>query len=229
MTNQRYVTPAVVAAALHVAFLFGVNPDCPEIVISTPVRKPPKPEYMKVPLEELPPPEVRNAETKVAEVKPMRGDPPPPELPPPPARPERSDFTSEDTPRVIMATYSGPKIPAMVGVPDGDPRGRSDWTNMPSIAGVGDLDKMPRAKVQIAPDYPFELKRTGVEGSVLIEFEVDTTGQVVSARVLRSDQREFEAPTLRAVLKWRFEPGKRNGRPVPFRMQIPVDFHLNLD
>jgi hypothetical protein len=28
------------------------------------------------------------------------------------------------------------------------------------------------------------------------------------------------------VLKWRFEPGRRNGVTVPFRMVVPVEFAL---
>ena len=80
--------------------------------------------------------------------------------------------------------------------------------------------------MQMAPDYPLAMKHGGIEGSVVVEFDVDRSGQVVGIRVLRSTHREFEEPTLRAVLKWRFEPGRRNGKAVPFRMQVPVDFHL---
>jgi protein TonB len=37
----------------------------------------------------------------------------------------------------------------------------------------------------------------------------------------------FEEPTLRAVAKWQFEPGRRDGRIVKFRMTVPVLFNLN--
>ena len=38
--------------------------------------------------------------------------------------------------------------------------------------------------------------------------------------------REFVEPALRAVRHWRFEPGRRDGKAVPFRMTIPIEFSL---
>lgn len=60
----------------------------------------------------------------------------------------------------------------------------------------------------------------------MVEFNVDTKGRVVSARVRQSTDRAFEDLTLRAVLNWSFEPGRKHGRAVPFRMEIPVNFKL---
>jgi protein TonB len=59
-----------------------------------------------------------------------------------------------------------------------------------------------------------------------VEFVVDEAGRVMHPFVVRSSRAGFEAPTLRAVEKWRFEPGKKDGRAVRFRMQIPVTFSL---
>ncbi|MBE36925.1 MAG: hypothetical protein CMI16_15450 [Opitutaceae bacterium] len=42
----------------------------------------------------------------------------------------------------------------------------------------------------------------------------------------RTDRR-FEEAALRAVSKWRFEPGRRHGRVVQFRMAVPIIFRLN--
>jgi protein TonB len=97
------------------------------------------------------------------------------------------------------------------------------------VFSPGELDRVPDARVRIAPEYPFAMKNGGIDGSVTVAFDVDRAGNVVAARVLKSTHTEFEAPTLRAVLKWRFEPGRKNGRTVPFRMVVPVDFHLSPD
>ncbi len=227
MTKPNYVTPAMVAAALHAVLLFGIQPDCPEVVISRPEPRPPKPPPVAV---ELPTPAPDPALTQMAEVKPLRGEPAPPDMAEPPPQLKPSDFPSDvDEIRPRFASLSNLKVPRIVGPVDGTTDGTYSPTNMPSVIGVGELDRMPRARVQVSPDYPLGLKQSGVEGSVLVEFDVDASGQVVSARVLHSERREFEAPTLRAVLKWRFEPGRRDGRAVPFRMQVPVDFHLNQD
>ncbi len=61
---------------------------------------------------------------------------------------------------------------------------------------------------------------------MLVEFIVEETGRVLDPRVLDSTDRVFEEATLRAVAKWRFEPGTRDGRIVRFRMTVPGVFSL---
>jgi len=34
----------------------------------------------------------------------------------------------------------------------------------------------------------------------------------------------FERPALTAVKQWKFEPGKRGGQAVRFRMRVPITF-----
>jgi len=112
-----------------------------------------------------------------------------------------------------------------VGLPPSDDgkigsgkRGLTSWT---------DLDQPPRARVQTSPVYPTREKSTGITGKVEVEFTVDETGAVMNPWVVRSTDRAFEEPTLRAVEKWRFVPGSHHGQVVRFRMRIPVLFNLN--
>jgi protein TonB len=42
--------------------------------------------------------------------------------------------------------------------------------------------------------------------------------------VQQSSDPAFEAPALQAVRRWRFEPGKRNGQSVAFKMRAPITF-----
>ena len=79
----------------------------------------------------------------------------------------------------------------------------------------------------MAPVYPFDAKRNGLTGEVFVEFTVDEEGAVISPRVVRSSDRIFEDATLRAVSRWRFEPGRRANQIVRFRMAVPVVFNLN--
>jgi protein TonB len=97
----------------------------------------------------------------------------------------------------------------------------------PTEFRVGDLDSPPRARSQVAPVYPDGPKNSGTTGDVTVEFIVDENGRVLNPRVVRSTDFRFEVATLQAVSKWRFEPGKVNGRAVKFRMVAPVCFSLN--
>jgi protein TonB len=91
------------------------------------------------------------------------------------------------------------------------------------------LDNAPRVRFPKAPQYPYEASRDQRSGEVLVEFSVDETGRVFNPSVVRSSDPIFEEPTLKAVRQWRFEPGRRNGRAVRFRMRLPVEFHPDGD
>ncbi len=80
-----------------------------------------------------------------------------------------------------------------------------------------DLDQPIQLRVPVKPVYPSDLKRQGIPGEVVVEFIVDSNGNVTAAQIVRSSHREFEAPTLQAVSKWKFRPGKKGGRAVNFR------------
>ncbi len=109
---------------------------------------------------------------------------------------------------------------AIDGVEGGDFR-----TGSPISSSI--LDSSPRAIVQTSPRYPGEAKIQGIEGLVLVGFTVDEAGQVNSPYVINSTDRRFEEEAVRAVSHWRFEPGRRLGRVVRFRMAVPIVFSLN--
>jgi len=95
------------------------------------------------------------------------------------------------------------------------------------VFDISKLDQAPVAKFQARPQYPFEMRRAGIAGEVLVDFIVDSNGDVRNAYAARSSQREFEAAAVQAVSKWKFRPGKKGGRNVNTHMQVPIVFTLN--
>ncbi len=93
-----------------------------------------------------------------------------------------------------------------------------------AIFSSSDLDQQPRPVFQPAPEYPSDLKKKKIEGTVYILFIIDKTGRVQNPIVQKSAHSALEAPALKAVRKWRFEPGRRKGQAVQFRMRVPVSF-----
>ncbi len=219
--TQRFGVPALVAATFHVALLFGIRPSLPTgigpIIADPPVR------LLPIPIDPITPPkadpELTNEQVKPLEkpgpVKPITEDRSTvlrPDLPPTPFEPPTTRPPSVE--KLIPQEWGdGSTGKRSIGDPDGAP-----------IFALDKLDAQPRAKVQVPPDYPFALRSAGIEGNAMIEFDVNASGQIVSARALNSTHREFAEAAVRAVLKWRFEPGKRYGKPVPFRMVVPVGF-----
>ncbi len=95
-----------------------------------------------------------------------------------------------------------------------------------ALCTMTDLDQPPRPVYQTPPEYPAELKQKKIQGSVLILFVVDRQGRVMDPKVQKSTHPAFEGPAMRAIRRWRFEPGSRNGSPVQFKMRIPITFAL---
>lgn len=94
------------------------------------------------------------------------------------------------------------------------------------VFNINDLDQSPTPKFRARAQYPFEMKRTGVEGQVLVELIVDTTGKARNAFAVSSTHREFEESAVRAIMKWKFRPGRKGGRAVNSRIRVPVVFKL---
>jgi protein TonB len=91
------------------------------------------------------------------------------------------------------------------------------------------LDQQPVPQFQARPQYPFEMRRAGIAGEVVVDFIVDPDGNVQNAYALKSSQHEFEASAVQAVSKWKFKAGRKSGKNVPTHMQVPIVFTLNED
>jgi len=118
-----------------------------------------------------------------------------------------------------------------IGV-QGDPRGLADGISdavggLPKVVSITDLDNTPRTRYQPAPAYPSRAKMDGLTGSVEVSFVVNEFGEVRNVRVIASSDPVFVEETIKAVSRWRFEPGRKEGRPVAFRMRQPLSFNLD--
>jgi TonB family protein len=97
----------------------------------------------------------------------------------------------------------------------------------PDSYTVGQLDRAPTPRVQASPVYPFDLRRAGITGEVVVEFIVDPAGDVIAAYSIRSSDPAFEAAAIQAVRQWKFRPGMKGGKTVNTRMRVPIAFDLN--
>ena len=91
------------------------------------------------------------------------------------------------------------------------------------LVDIADLDQLPRAIYQPAPILSAKLRRLA-PGTVYVIFIVDQEGRVQEPRAQKSTDPAFERSALQAVRKWRFQPGQRNGKPVRFKMRVPITF-----
>jgi protein TonB len=88
---------------------------------------------------------------------------------------------------------------------------------------VYDYDTPVRILRQTKPRYPEDAFVKKVQGVVLIEFVIDSTGRVARARVIHSIPL-LDAAALAAVRTWIFSPAIKRGRPVATVARAPVSF-----
>ena len=74
-----------------------------------------------------------------------------------------------------------------------------------------------------APVYPDNARVGAVRGSVILEIQLDVTGKVTHASVLRSIPFVDQA-AIDCVMKWEFLPALIDGIPQPFHMMVYVAF-----
>lgn len=219
--ERHFALPITIAALLHAGLLFG-NRASPAPGESPPAQ--PHKAWPPVPIEviEMPRPERTDADSAPPKGSTEVERPVLPERPAPlHADDFRIDVPRELPPAKFKVTVIDPRMPGSPVGPD-DGRGLAGGPLSATL-----LDAPPRARLQAPPQYPFEARHGGRGGEVLVEFVVDEAGRVLEPRVVRSLDPIFDEPTLRAVAKWRFEPGKRHGVIVRFRMAVPVVFNLN--
>ncbi|MDQ5980886.1 MAG: periplasmic protein TonB, partial [Verrucomicrobiota bacterium] len=219
MNIQRFGLPVIIAASLHGAlFLISKEPEIirgPETKLVS-IDLPPRPEESLTMEPDEP------AESEPGPVSQCQ-------LAPPSLPDVLQDGTSRDAFTVPVTPYRPTpervsNLARFTGFTDGT-LGGDGLVGRPSIPGVDKLDRVPRAVAQPAPVYPDLMRREGVNGTVTVAFIVDTEGRVVSAHVAHSTHRAFEDSAVRAVLRWRFEPGTQHGRKVSFRMAVPIEFN----
>jgi protein TonB len=95
------------------------------------------------------------------------------------------------------------------------------------IFEIEELDHPPRALVRIPPLYPEHARQRGIEGIVELRFIVNTDGKVSDIQVIQSQPTSiFDTAAKRAIARWQFKPGLKNGKPVNTRVRLPLKFEI---
>ena len=77
------------------------------------------------------------------------------------------------------------------------------------------------------PAYPALSKRLGEQGLVQVRVLIGADGLVQQAEIQQSSSFDrLDQTALATVLKWRFIPGKRGGKPEAMWYTVPVAFVL---
>ena len=184
-------------------------------------------------------------EQQVVFSPPPEPEPPPP--PPPPVaapkaaprpkakRPELappdkiSDEKLKESDKPLAATSESGAVDGFLdGVPGGTGTGAAPPPPPPPPVRpaprpelVPPIDKGHNEK----PRYSAAARRKGVEGTVIVAFDVLEDGSVANPKIV-SGPPELQESVLRTVVSWHFAPAHRGDEKVKFRMTTTISFHL---
>ena len=130
--------------------------------------------------------------------------------------------TKADTPALTPNSSNTQEAPASTAA--AAPSTASGKTGSPSLVEPSaDADYLKNPP----PGYPRISRRNGEQGTVIVRVFISTQGTPEKAEVRTSSGfARLDQAALEAVQRWRFVPGRRNGRPEAMWFNIPVRFIL---
>ena len=84
----------------------------------------------------------------------------------------------------------------------------------------------PQVVRQVEPEYTSAARAKRLEGVVTVYVEVSVKGVPENIKVVRSLNAELDSRAVRAGEQWRFQPAKRDGKPVAMSARIDVQFRM---
>jgi TonB family protein len=85
---------------------------------------------------------------------------------------------------------------------------------------------MPKPIFSPDPEYSDKARKKKAHGTVILETTVGTDGHTHDIRVVQPLGYGLSEQAVRALRDWKFQPGTKDGQPVPVSIQIEMDFRL---
>jgi TonB family protein len=93
--------------------------------------------------------------------------------------------------------------------------------------GVGDWISAPHAIYDPDPDYSEEARQARLQGTLLLWAIVGPDGRLHDIRVQRALGKGLDEKAVEVLKTWRFQPGKKDDRPVATMINVEVAFRLD--
>lgn len=76
--------------------------------------------------------------------------------------------------------------------------------------------------------YPRQARKMDIQGKAQVRFIVDVDGSIIDIKMLNGVSKDITDEVLSLINKMpKWEPGRRNGEPVPVQYTLPIDFKLD--
>jgi len=91
-------------------------------------------------------------------------------------------------------------------------------------ASSRNYDTPPKFISGNSPSWPMSQWRSGNSGFAVVAFTVGLDGKTHDMRVVQASYPYFGSHVIIAVRNWTFEPARKNGQPVPMKIELVMRF-----
>jgi protein TonB len=141
----------------------------------------------------------------------------------PPAAPATANRAEAPTAVPATAAAAPAAVETPVATVPAPPQAAAEPAGSTAAAAPASVE--PRVLQRVNPDYPAVARSRRIEGYVELEFMVGLDGRAQDIRVVAADPPGvFDTAATRALMRWRFEPGTRDGQPQPMRTRTRISF-----
>lgn len=132
--------------------------------------------------------------------------------------------SSSIVPLDISPETTSEKQPDVIVVPEAKVETFTIVEEMPSFSG-GDVERLKFLSENMI--YPSQAADNGIQGTVYVQFIIDSKGNITDANVIRGIGGGCDEEALRVVKSMpQWHPGKQNGRTVRVQFTMPIIFKL---
>lgn len=97
----------------------------------------------------------------------------------------------------------------------------------PGLWASSPLTRPAQAVVTQLPEYPTHARELGVEGVVLLQIDVEESGEATYIKVHNEQSHPLlSLAAVHSVRQWQFKPAMRNGKAVKSSLKVPIRFQL---
>lgn len=102
-------------------------------------------------------------------------------------------------------------------------------SNVATRTFSGPRDASARPIFRVNPNYPIEASRNGIEGWVVLGFDINKIGQVVNVKVINAEpKRIFNKAAKQALRKWKYQAKTVDGLQVmQHSLTVQLDFKMD--
>ena len=136
------------------------------------------------------------------------------------------DVIPTNIPPVNLQEHFDPKDYSGSGVEGGVSTGIVPTGNEVFMEAI--VEEKPSVLSGPQPQYPELLRQAGIQGRVMVQAIIDTTGRAepASLKIIASPNPGFDQSAKNYVLKALFRPARVHGRAVRVLINIPIDFKI---